>query len=41
MHIDLGGGQADTFGVVHGFDHVGSQRADAVIHDSHWFGHGM
>ena len=41
MHINLRRGQADAVGVVHGFEHVGNQRADACIHRLNRFGDGM
>jgi len=41
MHVDLGGGQADALGLVHGLEQVGNQGLDARIHRSHRFGHGV
>lgn len=32
VHVHLGGGQANAMGVVHGGQHVGDQRPDAVVH---------
>ena len=39
MHINLRGGQADALGLVHGFEHVGHQGADAAIHRLHGLRH--
>jgi hypothetical protein len=41
VHVDLGGGQADAVGVVHGLQHVGDQGADARIDALHRLGHGV
>ena len=41
MHIDLAGGQAYAFGVVHGFQHVVHQSLDAGIDHRDGTGHGV
>ena len=38
VHVHLGGGQPDAFGLVHGLEHVGNQRLNAFVHGRHRFG---
>lgn len=41
MHIHLGGRQPDTFGLVHGGQHVGNQCFDPRIDRHNGFGDGV
>jgi hypothetical protein len=41
VNVDLGGGESDAGGSVHGFGHVLDQLADAGIHRLHRLGDGM
>ena len=41
MHIHLGGGKTNSAGVVHGFQHIGCQLAQAVIKRADRLRHGV
>ena len=41
VHVHLGGGQADAVRGIHGFQHIGHQRLNALINLRHGFGHGV
>jgi hypothetical protein len=41
MNINLGRGQANAFGLVHGLQHIGNQSANAFINDGNRLGDGL